>query len=147
MAIDKRIVGSTIISRLDGNPFDGGINEFVFDQSTFDHYVATYDTGSNPPFANPATYTIRLEVTTDFDTTSTALARVFLGGQHVDFDLATPGVQDATFTWNVANSAYLAFGANAGPHLFDDLRVSVIPEPAMVGILASATLVLLRRRS
>lgn len=144
-----------------GNPFGGGgvgaVNESVFDQATFDAYVAN---GAGE-FVNPDIYTVEMNVTGDFTAGSVVTITATVDGVPVDFDPSTPGLDAvSTIEWGdndlrnpdgstsgvSAPQLYLDFLGFNGPHGYDNLIVSAIPEPTSLGLLSVAGIGLIRRR-
>ena len=155
--------------RGDGNP-DGGINEPIIDADAYAEYLLYFNgTDSNGDsladgdnFENDAFYTLELTVT------ETAPGNLFADGATLNYSLSIDGAPlvlpqapDGTFVWGDNNPftgsngtdpvtgdrlAYLVFAGNTGEHEYDNLAVSLIPEPASAGLLAVGGLALLRRR-
>ena len=149
-----------------GNPNAGGFNEPVFDQATFNAYDAFVDAGNagnGTEFDNEQFYTVALTVT------ETAAGNLFADGATLNFSVTIngaavtlgqapggtlvwgdndtqTGVAGATDTTPGVRDAYLVFVGNTGEHQFDNLSVSVVPEPATLGLASLAGLALLRRR-
>ena len=133
-----------------GNPQNASFNEPIFDPAVQTAYAAASATWSTG-FINPKFYGLRIEVTVpSFVEGGTATARVFVDNVQVDMDLTTGGTQDATFRLGSNGDIYawlVGFGGSAtNPHLVDNLRISAIPEPASLGLLALGGLTLVRRR-
>ncbi len=131
-----RTAGNVRTLLADGNP-DGGINEEIFDQAVFDDYV---NQGAPDPFANSKFYDVRIEVLGDFSAASPTTINTTING----VALATQVVE-----WGDAGQAYLSAVAFNGPHQYDDLRVTAIPEPASLLLVTTGCLSLcsLRRRA
>ena len=113
-----------------GNP-TSGFNETVFDQPVFDAYAA-----QNPlpdPYFNDAFYDVRIEVRGDFTAGSTALVTTTLNG----LTLPTEAIE-----WGVGGQAYVSAVAFNGPHQYDNLKITAIPEPtaAILALVGIATL-------
>ncbi|MEM7624175.1 MAG: PEP-CTERM sorting domain-containing protein [Planctomycetota bacterium] len=129
-----RTAGNVRTLTAGGNP-SSGFNETVFDQATFDDYV---NSGLPDPFANDTFYDVRLEVVGDFTAGSSTLITATVGGLTLpQFDIE----------WGVAGEAYLSGIAFNGPHQYDNLKISAIPEPASLVLAAVGGLALLRRRA
>lgn len=118
-----------------GNP-NAGFNEDVFDQTTFDRYVSE---GTPTPFVNALSYDVRIEVSTNS----------FAAGELATVSTTVNGVtlSDETISWGEDNSAYVSAIAFNGPHGYDDLKVTALPEPASIALLGLGGLAMLRRRA
>jgi hypothetical protein len=129
----------------DGNP-DGGINEPIFDQTTYNAYVAA--TPYTDPFASALSYLLRVDVSLvgGFGQGNQAIASVYVNNVQVDMDLATPGVQSATFLQGWQGDMYLAVLGSGNDNLFDNLKITAIPEPASLALASAGAVALLARR-
>lgn len=100
-----------------GNP-NSGFNETVFDQPVFDDYV---NQGTPDPFVNDKFYDVKIVVEGDFSTDSLVTVTSTVNG------LTLPA---KTIQWGTGGQAYLSAVSFNGPHQYDDLRITAIPEPA-----------------
>lgn len=132
----SRTAGNTYNLQAGGNP-NSGFNETVFDQPVFDDYV---NQGTPDPFANSKFYDVSIVVLGDFSAGSSAFVTSTINGVTLPTE---------TIEWGDDGAAYVSAIAFNGPHQYDDLRITAIPEPTTL-LLASACLLgslgLTRRR-
>ncbi|MEM9586742.1 MAG: hypothetical protein AAGA03_05640 [Planctomycetota bacterium] len=113
-------------------------NEVVFDQPVFDDYS---NQGAPSPFDNSKFYDVDIVVTGQF-----------VQGQSVNVATTVNGfsLDPQTIEWGVTGQAYLsAIGFN-GPHQYDNLLITAVPEPsglmALVGCTMAGMMIRRRRR-
>lgn len=131
-----RSAGNTYNLEAAGDPTSAAFNEGgrVFDQAVFDDYV---NQGTPDPFVNSKFYDVRVEVLGDFSAASAVTVNTTVNG----FAFAPQGIE-----WGDGGQAYVSAIAFRGPHQYDDLRITAIPEPATIalagfgclGVLAAA---------
>ncbi|MEO0529981.1 MAG: hypothetical protein AAF266_05305 [Planctomycetota bacterium] len=109
-------------------------SEIVFDQPTFDAYAAQDPLPD--PFVNDTFYDVRIEVLGDFTAASPTLITSTVNGVTLPTE---------TIEWGAAGQAYVSAVAFNGPHQYDDLRISAIPEPT-AGVLALLALTAFAKR-
>lgn len=109
-------------------------NEIVFDQPVFDAYAAQDPLPD--PYVNDKFYDVKIEVLGDFTAASPTLVTTTING------LTLP---TETIEWGTAGQAYVSAVAFNGPHQYDDLRITAIPEPA-AGVLALLAAAFVKRR-
>lgn len=138
-----RLAGNTRILAAGGDP-NSGFNEFVFDQPVFDDYV---NQGAPDPFVNPKTYDVKIIVQSDFTAAAPSIGRAFIDGVEIDFDSSDADIDPLAFEWGTAGEAYLSFLGFNGPHQYDNLKITALPEPtsALIGQLAISGLAIRRR--
>lgn len=130
-----RTAGNVRTLAAGGNP-NAGFNEDIFDQPVFDAYAAQDPLPD--PYENDKFYDVRIVVAGDFTAASPTLITSTVNG----FTLPTE-----TIEWGDAGQAYLSAVAFNGPHLYDDLRISALPEPSSAMLaLIGAGLIARRRR-
>lgn len=116
-----------------GNP-SSGFNEEIFDQVVFDDYV---NQGIPDPFANSKFYDVKVVVMGDFSQDSLVTVKPTVNG----VDLATRTIQ-----WGSGGQAYVSAVAFNGPHQYDDLKITAIPEPSTILLGCVGLIGLARRR-
>ncbi len=156
-----------------GNP--NSLTEPIVDSATYNNYVAWFNGGDGTAPGDPVnefpsnlTYNLELRVLESapgnlFGDNATNIVEYYVGingGAKVRIDpKPATGVLEDTFVWgdNVQSAggadpgaagreAYLSFVANAnGGHLYDNLKVSIIPEPASLALMGLRAALLLRR--
>lgn len=119
-----------------GNP-NSGFNEMVFDQPVFDAYA-----GQDPlpdPYVNDKFYDVRIEVLGDFTAGSTTLVTSTVNGVTLPTE---------TVEWGADGQAYVSGIAFNGPHQYDNLKITAVPEPAtsLVLLMAAFGVAVTRRR-
>ncbi len=129
-----RTAGDVRTLNAGGNP-NSGFNEVVFDQPVFDDYV---NQGVPDPFVNNKFYDVRIEVLGDFSAASSVTVNTTING----LALATE-----TIEWGVGGQAYLSAVAFNGPHQYDDLKITAVPEPATLALAGLGAVAMLRRRA
>ncbi|MEM7624174.1 MAG: hypothetical protein AAF333_00955 [Planctomycetota bacterium] len=154
--VSRRFLESGVVFNADGMPdADTGINEPIFDQSTFDAYVAWFNGGDGTDpgdpvddFVSAAEYTVRVEFTPAAGETLFAAGAEHnfvvsigdVGGTLSPIDLdPTTGVVENTFVWGdnattavsvpdepVGDKAFISFASFGFEQAFDNLIIEAL---------------------